>query len=215
LYRRSYDHLWVVKKKFSVIYFIGGPARCGKSTLAKKIRKNFDGHVLSTDALSYALREMTQPEWLPGLFHRVIEPTSEQDPAQKRIKRLYQRDKVVWQLTRGYIEAIQHDSADDILIEGCIWPDFLTDFAYEHKAVFLIDTSVHEQTERLLLIRDGKGDNNWMKDYSNERMVTWVHFNKARSLTYKQLCNRTKYSYFDIAQEGIDGAQQRALSVLI
>jgi hypothetical protein len=38
-----------------MIYLIGGPARMGTSTLAWRVRKEIDGHVLAGDAFVHSL----------------------------------------------------------------------------------------------------------------------------------------------------------------
>lgn len=199
-----------------MIYLIGGPARCGKSVLAEKLRHHIDGQVLSGDAINRSLRGLTTPEWLPDLFEHVVDPLDEDDAPQTRIDRLRRRDKVLWQFLTTYFEASDFQSDDDILVDGALWPDFMAGFEREHRAAFLVDTSP-DHVKRIMEIRDSITKNNWMSErkYTDEKIVRWADFNVARSRQVIELCNQYGYPFFDIADGGIDQAQARAFEYLL
>lgn len=198
-----------------MIYLIGGPARCGKTVLAEKLRPHVNGQILSGDAINRSLRELTKPEWLPDLFEHVVDPLQEDDVPIVRIDRLRRRDKVLWQFLTTYFEASDFQSNDDVLVDGALWPDFIKDLEYEHRAVFLVDTSA-DHAERIMKIRDSSVKNNWMNDrkYTNEKIVRWADFNVTRSRQVIEMCKTHNYPYFDIADGGIDEAQTGAFEYL-
>jgi 2-phosphoglycerate kinase len=202
-----------------VIYLIGGPARCGKSTLAERVRHQVNGDVISADAFKKTLLQNLRPSWTPDIFDHVIAPIGSMSSATRQIDRLRRRDERMWQFYSGYIDAdLQASPHKDILIEGNIWPDFIADERYDHKAVFLIDLApAEEQFERLRKIRDSEDDNNWMKarDFNDRALKKWAKFNRLRSQRYAQLCRENSYSYFDISQRGIGYAQDRAYAFLL
>lgn len=198
-----------------MIYLIGGSARCGKSTLAARVRKEVEGQVLAGDAFVHALQETLKPEWMPDIFDHAVASVSTVTTMEAKIDRLRRRDEAMWQFYESYIKTAVFDAPhDDILLEGNIWPDFLELFSLPHKAVFLLDTSA-EQAERLAAIRGSSGDNNWMREFTDEKLVEWAKFNAARSERYVGLCRQHGYPYFDIAKHGIEGAEQRAFEYLI
>jgi 2-phosphoglycerate kinase len=198
-----------------MIYLIGGPARCGKSKLAEQIRKHTDGHVIAGDAVVASLHAMLKPEWLPDLFEHSVKMIDHMHIPEEKVDRLRRRDKVAWDFYETYIKTAQDDAPnDDILIEGNLWPDFVKTLSFEHKAVFLIDTSP-EQAGRLMRIRDANGDNDWMKRFSDKELKTWAEFNAIRSQRYKKLCEQYGYSYFDIAKLGIEEAADEAFHALL
>ncbi len=198
-----------------MIYLIGGPARAGKSTLAKMVRKEIDGQVLAGDAFVRSLRDNMEDQWIPDLFEHHNDPIEKHFPADAKIKRLRRRDKVSWQFYKAYLMAAAVGAAgDDVLIEGNIWPDFLPEFDLPHRAVFLIDTSP-DQAVRLRKIRDSDSDNNWMRDFSDEKMDEWAMFNVVRSQRYIEYCQKHGFTYFDIADHGIEKAQLLAFEHLL
>lgn len=202
-----------------MIYLIGGPARCGKSTLAERVRHKVDGDVLSADAFKKTLLQNLRPSWVPDIFDHVIAPIGTMSSATRQIDRLRRRDERMWQFYDGYIDAdLQASPHKDILIEGNIWPDFIAGLRHTHKAVFLVDLApAEDQFERLQKIRDSDDDNNWMKarDFNDRALKKWAKFNRLRSERYVQLCREHGYPYFDISQRGIGYGQDRAYVSLL
>jgi hypothetical protein len=197
-----------------MIYFIGGPARCGKSTLAARVRKEIDGQVIAGDAFVHALYDNLLPEWLPDLFDRKVDSVTAIHDPEAKVDRLRRRDAVMWQFYQAYIATATADApGDDVLLEGNLWPDSLDTFAPVHRAAFLIDTSA-SQVERLIAIRDANGDNDWMREFSDQKLAEWAEFNIIRSRRYVALCDQYGYRYFDIAESGIADAEQRAFEYL-
>lgn len=200
-----------------MIYLIGGPSRSGKSTLAKRFRGHIDGQVISADAFHKSLHEILKPEWEPDIFIDVVNPISDSQPDGVKVKRCRERDNALWQFFAGYFKEATRISHDDILLDGQIWPDFITAFPLKHEAVFLVDTSP-DQAERLIAIRNNPGsDHNWMNErhYSDDRIQKWVSFNIARSNLCIDLCKKYNYPYFDIADGGMQVAETRAFEYLL
>ena len=200
-----------------MIYLIGGSSRAGKSTLSKRVRKHIDGQVISADAFQASLHEALKPEWEPDIFIDVVNPIGDKGSDEAKVKRGRERDNAMWQFFAGYLKEASHISDDDILLDGMLWPDFIAAFPMKHKAVFLVDTSPG-QAERLIKIRDdGGSDNNWMGEhqYSDERIRKWVSFSIARSNLYIELCKKYNYPYFDIADGGMQMAENCAFEHLL
>lgn len=197
-----------------MIYLIGGPARCGKSTLARRLRKEIDGQVIAGDAFVHALKKNLDPSWVPDIFdHDVAHVGIER--AKAEVDRLRRRDEAMWQFYQAYLETAHEDApADDVLLEGNLWPDHMELFELPYRAVYLVDTSVEEQAARLAGIRDGLSDNNWMRNFTDAKLLEWATFNALRSRRYRELCEANGVRYFDIAEYGIEDAQRQAFEYL-
>lgn len=198
-----------------MIYLVGGSARCGKTTLVRSLRKGFDGQVLSGDSTRVAIRETSKPEWLPDVFDNIVDPTSEDDPPQKRIARFRRRDEVVWNFFQKYFESVAFAN-DNVMVEGPIWPSMFHAYEPAHRAVFLIDTSV-DHAKRVMHIRDTAVHDNWMRDfnYTDEAIVKWAELNIERSKMIAAECEKYGYKYFDIVDHGLDGSQKLAAEYLM
>jgi uridine kinase len=190
-----------------VIYLIGGPARCGKSTLAARVRREVNGEVISADAFKKSLQLNLRAAWMPDIFDHVVAPVAKMSSLARQVDRLRRRDERMWQFYKGYIDsALEATPHEDILIEGNIWPDFIAGLRHSHQAAFMVDISpADEQFERLKDIRDGDEDNNWMSErgFTDRRLKKWAEFNLLRSQRYAQLCREFGYLYFDISHRGI------------
>lgn len=199
-----------------MIYLIGGPARCGKSTLAQRVRQVIDGSVLSGDAVVYSLKNYVKEGWVPGLFTGTVNPVQKLIEPGDQLGRLLERDVAVWPFYEKYIEALQHDVPfEDILIDGNLWPELVKDLPNEHRAVFLVNLAEPDvQARGLIAIRDSDAANNWMRAWSDERIKTWAYFNLLRSQRYVDMCTRHGYPYFDVSG-GFSEAQERAFDYLV
>jgi hypothetical protein len=203
-----------------LIYLIGGPARCGKSTLAERVCHEVDGSVISADSLRDSLQRNLRASWIPDIFSQTVAPAMKMSSVGRQIDRLRRRDEGLWQFCASYIDAeIEAVPHEDMLIEGNLWPDFVESLQYTHRAVFMVDTSpVEKQFEWLRSIRDDPdADNNWMRHrgYADRRLMQSAKLNLLRSQRYIQLCREHGYPYFDIAQRGIGYAQDRAYVSLL
>lgn len=199
-----------------MIYLIGGPARCGKSTLAKRVRREIDAQIVSGDAFIESLLENIKPEWAPDIFIHAMDPIEKLPGDAAKLERIRQRDKVLWSFLKSYT-GHAGQVRDSVLVEGDIWPDHISELQPDHRAVFLVDTSTPEiQAKHLIAIRDSDdNDNNWMKNWSDERLSEWAHFNLLRSRLYIELCQKHNYPIFDIADGGLQTAQDRAFEYLL
>ena len=199
-----------------MIYLIGGPARSGKSTLGRRLRKELDAQVMSGDALTESLLSNLKQSWLPDIFVHAVNPIRELKDSHAQVERVRARDQATWPFLARYIQEVAEQERDNLLLEGDIWPDSVVSLAIPHKAAFLVDTSsVISQARRLKAIRDGAGSNNWMQHWSDKNLDDWAQFNLLRSQRYVQLCEETNGNYFDIADGGMQAAQDRAFDYLL
>lgn len=203
-------------------YYIGGPARNGKSFLAERVRKHTDGERIHCDALKIALKEVVTPDTHPDIFEKAVDPIHYELSPDAWVDRLYRRDQALWPYFQAFIKARNTQAPQiDQIIEGNVWPDSLQNNSVEahlaRRAVFLIDTSpASDQQARLKAICDSPtGENNWMRTYSDDKLARWVVYNLARSRRYQQQCENLGFVYFDLADEGIEVMSDRAFAHLL
>lgn len=196
-----------------MIWLIGGPARCGKSTLARQARAHSQGQVISLDSLKKAILPVASPADRQELLLTI-------DDTRHTIKQwldlLRRRDRIIWKAAKAFIEAAV-ETGDDVIIEGNLWPDFISELpaGLNCRTVFLIDTSPRHADSLIKIARSPATDNNWMTDWSEDHLQNWATYNIARGRLIKRLAREHHQPVFDIADAGIAQAQADALAYLL
>ncbi len=203
---------------------IGGASRCGKSTLARKVRQSTDVQTFSGDAFRTTLRTTAPRCVFPALHlaraekfqdeQAFIEHHSTKAAAEIDTKRL--QAKFVWPFIENYMSAVEHESGDTVLVDSIdVWPDLVALSGLSHRAVFLVDTSP-DQAERIISTR-GTDPYDWIheKRYSDDQIRAWTEFNVQRSALIKELAGRAGYLCVDLAGTTFSEAQAAAKGYLL
>jgi hypothetical protein len=196
-----------------MIWLIGGSARCGKSTLMHQAQAALACPAVPLDLLLKALVPVATPTNQAKLQAR---PKVEQLSVTQWLQALRERDQVLWQAVRGLVEAASH-SQSDLVIEGGLWPDYvaeIADDADDMRAVFLVDTSSDHASRLVQLARSSATQNNWMREWSDDKLKKWAGYNVARSRLIVELAEQHNQPVFDIAGDGLGEMQRQALALL-
>lgn len=189
---------------------IGGSARCGKSALVRQVSHQYQGQLISLDNLRHSYLAIASSE----LYGKLRPPANVEDNSKDAwLDLLRTRDRAMWRGAKAYLEsaAILHD---DVMMEGCLWPDYINELTTDFRAVFLVDTSP-EHVERLMIAaHDPSTHNNWMSGRSDEWLRKWAAYNIERSKFYIQLAKEYNQPVFDIGELGFQDAQARAIEYL-
>ena len=189
---------------------IGGPSRCGKSTLADRVSRTHEGQHVSVDYLRYSFATVGSAPVKEALQlapdHTLYTPT-------EWIQQLRCRDAIVWEGVRTYLD-VAAPNGDDVLMEGCLWPDYVSELEYDYRAVFLVDTSPDLANRLITAAADPNTHNNWQRNKSPEWIKSWAQHNIVRSEYYKELCQQYNQPVFDIADSTIQQAQDAATEFL-
>ncbi len=195
-----------------MVWFVGGPARCGKSTLKRRAQSFASGQILSLDNLKPALHSIVSGNDRDNLLAKIEDTKTTR---QEWIELLRRRDRMLWKVTKVFAETLANDSEVSI-IEGNVWPDFMAELSPElqYRAVFLVDTSPAHAERIIGIARGGANDNNWMREWTDEHLRHWADYNIARSQEIIRLGKEYNQAVFDIADGGLDAAQDNALNYL-
>lgn len=200
-----------------MIYFIGGGARCGKSTLAREILKQKPGSsYLSGDSFRQSLKPL-----LPA-FH--TSGVNADNPSEyinyykkhtdEAIEKTIERAESLWPFIVRYVTAMQYESGHDMVVESVdIWPHLIYSLDVPHKAMFLIDTD-SAQWQR---VTKYLGENDWItsKKLTPEQVEAWASYNAPRIKRVADECVKYGYDYLDIAGGKFEQVQVSALTKLL
>lgn len=190
--------------------FIGGPARCGKSTLAKQVDALHAGQMVSLDNLRHAFVPLATKTVQKTLL---VAPKHTKYDAGEWLNILRQRDATSWKGIKAYLVAAGKND-DDVLMEGCVWPDYISELDDDYRAVFLVDTSPNHANRLIAAARGANTHNNWHSEKTDEWIRGWAEYNIARSKLYKKLAQAHGQPVFDVADGGMQQAQDAALAYL-
>lgn len=188
-----------------LVTLIGGPARVGKTTLAQRIATQAPSELVHLDHLLHALKAVAHPETKEALNKA---PSINTHNQQQWLTELRARDHALWAGASAYITAAR----GPLIMEGCLWPDWVSELPIAHTAVFVIDTS--DSGDRLTEIAAADPEN-WMtqRGWPEEKIRRWALCNQYRSHIIAEQALRHGYPIFDIAA-GISAAQDHALKTL-
>lgn len=197
-----------------MIYFVGGGARCGKSTLARKLLERLPrAAYLSGDSFRQAIKPV-----LP-LFHTIrVEASSPEayirhykEHAEEAITESLRQSEAIWPFIERYVNAYFHESSCDLVVESIdIWPQFVGQVQTPHRAVFLVDSNL---TQWQRVMKHSRRENDWItaKGLTQDQVEAWAFYNAQRSRRVAEEARRYGYESFDIEELGFDKAQERSL----
>lgn len=185
---------------------IGGPARVGKTTLARRLSAAVGPvELVHRDHLLHAAASVAAGDDLIALRKA---PSITTHSPQEWLAALRDRDAVLWKATEAYCGAAH----GGLVMEGGLWPDWVASIQRPHVAIFIVDTA--DSADRLVDITR-VDPQNWMsrRGWSEEKVRKWAGYNQFRSTVIAELAGRHGYPVFDIA-DGIAAVQDEALSHL-
>lgn len=190
----------------ATLTLIGGPARVGKTTVARRWAASRATELVHLDHLLHAVAAVATGNALAAL--RTAPSITTHTPTQW-LSELRRRDAVLWTAAKAYTTATH----DDLLLEGGLWPDWVHTLERDHTAIFIIDTA-DDMADRLVDITR-TDPHNWMaqRGWPENKVRKWAAYNLFRSLTIADMATRHGYPVFDIAA-GIDNAQAAAIRYL-
>lgn len=194
------------EKTYPLITLIGGSARVGKTTLARRLATAISTERVHLDNLLRAVSAVASSDDIATLSKA---PSVDTHTPQQWLDEIRARDRVLWRAARAYVTARR---GDPIIVEGGLWPDWVSQMEQEHRAVFIVDTG--DSADRLVAMTHAD-PHSWMaeRQWTEDKIRKWASYNRVRSETIAELAGQHGYPVFDIAI-GMTLAQDRALRYL-
>lgn len=188
------------------ITLIGGPARVGKSTLARRWAALGPVELVHLDHLLHAAAAVATGDALSALKQA---PSIATHGPKQWLAALRERDAVLWTAAQAYAGAARAE----VILEGGLWPDWVARLQEPHTAIFVVDTSA-DMADRLIDITRSN-PSSWMarRGWTDEKIRKWADYNRFRSEVIADLADRRGYRVFDITA-GIATVQDQALRYL-
>lgn len=170
------------------LLIIGGPPRCGKSTLAQNTTTTHGVSAVSGDALRRVLASS-------GIGFLPIDPNTWAVNTDGFIHACKDRDSKVANACRVYAEQFLADYRS-IVVEGCLWADVLDQFALpirprngtdlliqpEVFALHLFNNAPLEAEQERLHAQCKEDLTSWLNRYTTKQLDDFAIANRARGL---------------------------------
>jgi len=176
-----------------MVYLIGGPPRCGKSSLANVLLQKNKVPYLATDIVVNMLKNVA-PEL--GVTPK---------------KSFSENAEIFFPYLEQFVELARYDE-NNYCVEGCvIMPKQVTELSkkYKVRAVFLGFSKLKVEE-----IMKYMGSNKWMEGKSKKEQRNIKDSIIERSMTVKNECEKYGYRYFDMA-EGFEKQLEKAYQYLV
>lgn len=170
------------------LLIIGGPPRCGKSTLAQNTATTHGVSAVSGDALRRVLASS-------GIGFLPIDPNTWAVNTDGFIHACKDRDSKVANACRVYAEQFLADYRS-VVVEGCLWADDLDQFALpirprngadlfiqpEVLALHLFNNAPLEAEQERLRAQCKEDPTSWLNRYDTKQLNDFAIANRARGL---------------------------------
>lgn len=203
----------------SNIYFIGGPARCGKSTVAQKFITKNPILSASTDAIRSAAKSMTTPRLNPELFKQ---GRGKFDSENNRMLMATDFDEALnfelmesietWKATIAFLEYYIRDGRD-ALIEGvAVVPELVSKLDYKHRAVFVVNLA--DQTDTILS-HARSNSHDWLSKYDDSTIKAFCKYNQKYNKFFAEQAKKYNYPVVDMQANNFVTSVNEAVDILL
>jgi hypothetical protein len=166
-----------------VVYLIGGPPRCGKSELARRLTKDRALNFIPTDLL-WAVLEVALPDWRPPMAKGPDRLTKAGSMFQTYLEQAVQ-----------FLDRLPQPYG----IEGeVILPETVARLrlGFDLRAVFLVRTTATEAD-----MADARGPNPWLSSADPKLIDSVVSEVVSWSIRVEQTCRRLQIPCFDVGND--------------
>lgn len=200
-------------------FFIGGPPRVGKSTLAMQVVAHKPMMAASTDAIRYVLRRTHGAEQNNGLFliHNHNTDDSEMARYLKDSAQVLQDQKdeimAVWPAVLNYIKSNVEDGWD-VVIEGIhILPELLNELDIEYNVVFVGNQSPEHINQIRNHAKNTQTD--WLHTHAGDVIDGWAQFTQQYSEFISAEAAKYDMAYIEVHDHSFEADMDTALRTLL
>ena len=194
-------------------FVIAGPARCGKSTLARKLHQRIEAQWIAVDSLTKAMN-------VSGLSSIIGSPDVVDDTnVGTWLDSIRARDREAARFLVPMVENVISVQQHSLIVDNGMWAEDIARLSVPVRTVFVVDTG-QDNGDRLRAIRDSgdRSANNWHyhRSYSDEKVQWWADLNRERGKLFAAHAEQYGYPLFDLAEyDSFDDIQDAALAVLL
>lgn len=168
-----------------MLYVVGGPARSGKSTLARRFSEELKIPYFCVDQVLIGLEKGA-----PGLGI-----THEQ--------RTLDRAGKMWMILKPMLVNIYKSEPEYFMDGDVLLPEYMAELGQEIEfiKVCYLGYAHSDPQQKLKSIREYTGPNNWMKNLSDDEILDHVNYGIELSEYLEKEAQKYNFKYFDTSSD--------------
>lgn len=201
-------------------YFIGGPPRVGKTTLAYRLAENIKGHVAMTDAIRNASKKVCEDKSGPLFMINHYNELSDEEWLDRYINNpeVVVRDQVdeskaIWRSVVSFCNMFCEDNAMHIVEGVAILPELVASMENKPEHIVFVGNTSDKHVETMLEYGRKFPEQCWMASlgYSEERVRAFANYVKHLSLYFKSEAEKYNYRYVELDDSNYESSLDRAI----
>lgn len=201
-------------------YFIGGPPRVGKTTLAYKLAEEVRGHVVMTDAIRNSAKKVCEDKSGPLFMVNHYNELSEEEWLDRYFNtpELVIGDQVgesraIWRSVISFCNLFCEDNARHIVEGVAILPELVASMNNQPDHVLFVGNTNEKHVETMLSYGKKNPEQCWMAylGYSEGRIRAYANYVKYMSQYFKDESAKYGFTYVELSDDVFDNSLQEAI----
>ncbi len=204
-------------------YFIGGPPRVGKTTLAYKLAEDIRGHVAMTDAIRNSAKKVCEDKAGPLFMINHYNEFSEEkwlnrfanNPDQV-VKDQINESKAIWRSVVSFCNMFCEDNANHIVEGVAVMPELVASMDNKPDHVVFVGNTSEHHVETMLQYGKDNPEQCWMAylGYSEDRIRAFANYVLHMSQHFKDEADKYGFSYVELSDDNFEQSLQEAINSL-
>lgn len=204
-------------------YFIGGPPRVGKTTLAYKLAEKIHGHVTLTDAIRNSAKKVCEDKSGPlFMINHYNEFTEDQwlerftNYPEQVVHDQVNESKAIWRSVVSFCNMFCEDNANHIVEGVAVLPESVANMDHQPHYVVFVGNTNPEHVETMLEYGRNNPEQCWMTylGYSEARIRAFANYVYHMSQYFKTEAEKHGFSYIELADESFETSLDTAIAKL-
>lgn len=211
-------------KSLERTYFVGGPPRVGKTTLAYRLAEEIKGHVAMTDAIRNSAKkvcedksgplfminhynELSEEEWLDRFCNHPEEVVQDQ----------INESKAIWRSVVSFCNMFCEDNANHIVEGVAILPELVASMENRPRHVVFVGNTSDLHVETMLEYGRNFPEQCWMASlgYSEAKIRAYANYVKRLSFYYKEEAEKYGFEYVELEDDNYNASLSKAINLLL
>jgi adenylate kinase family enzyme len=209
-------------KQKHTVYFIGGPGRVGKTTVAEEILRRKHLVVISSDAIRAGIRKVLIDEVSFKGKAKFRRPGDLRTHEIAFTRARMTDDELAWIGVIGLLEGYDRKNRVDVLVEGIVvTPEQVHRLKLKNLVTRAAFIGYTNESHLASILAYSKKEKDWVyksiQDHggSDAHLKPWARQEMAKSATMKKLAKKFGYKYFELSGQSFEQTTRAVADYLL